>query len=408
MRHRYIGGAVLAAVVAVGWPTAASAQEGGFQVPLNADPVIPIPTGQAGQPGFYTGIEFVMLTQTKALGNQSIAVRGFFDATGAITGIPGQLTGSGSDALVTSRMGRREFQPGFRVELGYKFDTGVRIYGNYLQLYDAHYSAGASLVPFGFRGRLDQADTFLSAPVYGFPVAFGGSQFNTSFDTAANGGFNTFGIWNAASQMDIKFTARYQQAEVGVRTPLFATDYSSIYSLAGGRFAWFYEKFYWRTVDLDNDPTLGGTVAAPGRVTPPSNVAIYTNNLSQRMYGGFVGCGHEVYLGNMFSASLDLTAAAFLDVTKERAKYKLGDETTQSKFGRENFYLVPSGTADLNLWFYPIEGIQMRLGYSGMTFFNTRYMREPVGYNFGNIDPNIGTKYFRLIHGFNVGIGFFF
>src|SRR5215211_2856804 len=103
MRHRYIGGAVLAAVVAVGWPTAAVAQEGGFQPPLNSDPVIPIPTGQAGQPGFYTSAEFVMLTQTKALGEQSIAVRGFFDYTGRITGKPGTLVGSGVDALNTER-----------------------------------------------------------------------------------------------------------------------------------------------------------------------------------------------------------------------------------------------------------------------------------------------------------------
>jgi hypothetical protein len=110
----------------------------------------------------------------------------------------------------------------------------------------------------------------------------------------------------------------------------------------------------------------------------------------------------------MFSASLDLTAAAFMNVHKQRAKYRLGDETVQAKFGREGFDIVPSGTAEFNLWFYPVEGIQMRIGYMGLTFFNTRYMREPVGYNFGNIDPNYGTKWFRLIHGFNVGIGFFF
>src|SRR5262249_21387879 len=155
---------------------------------------------------------------------------------------------------------------------------------------------------------------------------------------------------------------------------LFATDYSSVYSLAGARFAWFFERFYWRTVDLD----------ATGNGSPANN-AIYSNFLSQRMYGGFVGCGHEVYLGNMFSVSLDVTGAAFMNVHKERARYELEARTTQSKFGREGFDLVPSGTADINLWFYPIEGVQMRLGYYGLTYFNTRYMREPVGYNFGNI-----------------------
>jgi hypothetical protein len=400
MRHRYIGGAVLAAVVAVGWPSVASANptaqsEGGFQVPLNAEHVIPIPTGQAGQPGFYTSAEFVMMTQTKAIGDQTIAVRGFFDYTGRITGKPGGFVGSGVDALHTREMGRREFMPGFRAEIGYRFDTGVRVYANYMQFYDAHYSAGATFAVFA--PDRDLADTFLSSPVFNFNQQFSGAQFNTTADNPTNGGFNTLGIWNAASIMDIKFTQRYQQAEVGVRTPMFATDYSSVYSLGGARFAWFFERFQWRTVDFSNDGSA-----------PPQNVAYYTNTLSQRMYGLFIGCGHEVYLGSMFSASLDLTAAAYMNVTKNRAKYIVGDESSQSKFGRENFYLVPSATADFNLWCYPIEGVQFRLGYSGLTFFNTRQMREPVGFNFGQIDPNVGLRAFRLLHGFNIGVGFFF
>lgn len=404
MRHRYIryiGGAVLAAVAWAGGPAAATANptaasEGGFQVPLNAEHVIPIPTGQAGQPGFYTSAEYVMMTQTKAIGSQTVAVRGFYDFTGRITGAPGGFTGSGVEALNTrDGTGRREFMPGFRMEVGYRFDTGVRVYANYMQFYDAHYSAGASLSVFSSDRSL--ADTFLSSPVFNFNTQFGGAQFDTSADNPDNGGFNTYGIWNAAEQMDTKFTQRYQQAEIGMRTPLFATDYSSVYSLGGARFAWFFERYRWRTVDIDN---FGNA--------PPQNVALYTNTLSQRMYGLFVGCGHEIYLGSMFSASLDLTGAAYLNVVKNRAKYVNEVRSAQSKFGRNNFYLVPSATADFNLWAYPIEGVQFRVGYSGMTFFNTRQMREPIGFNFGNIDPNVGLRAFRLLHGFNIGVGFFF
>ncbi|MBM3982095.1 MAG: hypothetical protein FJ304_17895 [Planctomycetes bacterium] len=395
MRHRYFGGAVLAAVVALGGPSTARAQEGGFQTSPVGDG-LPIPTGQAGQPGFYISAEFVMLTQTKALGNQTIGVRGLFDATGAITGTPGTFVGTGEDVLNTRKMGRREFQPGHWTEIGYKFDTGVRAYVNYMQLYDAHYHTTASQFPLGFARRTDLADTFLSAPVYNFPLAFVGPLTDTAADANAGGG-NTAGIWNAADQMDFKFVQRYQQAEIGLRTPLFATEYSSVYGLTGARFAWFFERFTWRTVDADDQGNA-----------PPQNVAYYTNTLSQRMYGLFVGCGHEVYLGSMFSASLDLTGAAYMDVAKQRAKYRLGDDSTQTKFGRESFHIVPSVTANANIWFYPVEGIQMRIGYMGMTFFNTRYMREPVGFNFGNIDPNYGRNWFRLLHGFNVGIGFFF
>jgi len=396
MRHRYIVGAVLAAIASVGSPSAARAQEQ-FQVPLNSDPVLPIPTGSPGQPGFYTGFEYVMLTQTKAIGDQTIAVRGFFDATGVLTGVPGTFTGSGTDALNTRRMGRREFMPGFRVELGYKFDSGTRAYFNYMQFYDAHYSAGASQAAQGFNVRPDNADSFLSSPVFNFNPAFGGPGADTAFDNTTNGQFNTFGIWNAADLMTIKFTQRYQQAEVGLRMPMFATEYSSIYSLSGARFAWIFERFSWRTVDIDQNGNQD-----------PRNTANYSNTLSQRMYGLFVGCGHEIYLGSMFSASLDLTGALYMNVHKIRAKYKLGDESVQSKFGREGFDLVPSATGEFNFWFYPTEGIQLKLGYQGITFFNTRQMREPVGFNFGNIDPNTGSRAFRLLHGFNVGIGFFF
>ena len=31
-----------------------------------------------------------------------------------------------------------------------------------------------------------------------------------------------------------------------------------------------------------------------------------------------------------------------------------------------------------------------------------------VGLDYGNINPSYQTKYFRWLHGFNVGIGFFF
>ena len=321
--HR--GSRVLAAVVAVAWPTTASAQEAGFQTPLNSDPVIPIPTGQSGQPGFYTGMEFVMLFQTKAIGNQLIASRGIVDTTGNISGFPGTFIGTGQPALSTNQMGSGGTgMPGFRLEIGYKFDTGTRIYVNYMQTYDAHYSAGASGIGLnGFSARPDLADTFLYSPVYNFSQAFNGAQLKTSFDTTGNGGFNTVGIWNGATQMDTKFTQRFQQAEPrSVRTPMFATGLQQ-HSTVG-----------WWSILLDlRKVLLANRGHRQHRQRWPQNTAVYTNNLSQRMYGAFVGCGHEVYLGNMFSASLDLTAAGFMDVIKGRAKYKLGDDSTESKFG---------------------------------------------------------------------------
>lgn len=418
MRYGYIGGAVLAAAVAVAGPSRAAAQDAGqFQPPGNSGDFmgspVPIPTGRTGDAGFYTSGEFLIWRTTKAIGRQTIGVRGFYDTQGTITGLPGSFVGSGAEALNTKSGGSNEYMPGWRAEVGYKFDTGVRIYFNYAQLYSAHYSSGATLNLGPFRSRPDLADTFVSAPVYNFTNFFNGPSQDTNFDggvvstiQVVNGvpqvvfttnGNNTAGIWNAAEEMTTKFTQRYSQAELGMRTPLFSTEHSSVYGLGGARFAWFFERFYWRTLDRD----LNG-------VDSPVFAANYTNTLSQRMYGLFAGCGHEIYLGNMFSLSGDLTGAAFLNVVKGRAKYKLGDETTQSKYGRDTVTIVPSATAEVNLWMYPTEGVQLRIGYSALTFFNTRYMREPVGFNFSDINPNYDTKYFRLIHGFNVGIGFFF
>jgi hypothetical protein len=398
MCHRYLGGALLAAAAMLAGPSAARAQftggeDGGFQTPVNSGPLSALPTGHSGDAGFYTGMEFVMLTQTRAIGNQTIAVRGFYDMSGQFTGTRGKLTGSGDEALNPRMFSNRTFQPGFNLELGYRFQDGTRLFFNYMQLYDAHYSLGVSQIAPFTDTRSDFADSFISSKVFGFPNFFAGptNKVNGVPDSTA------YGIWNAASQMDVKFTQRYQQLQTGLRVPVLQSEYSRVYGSGGFQFSWFFERFQWRTVSLDQ----AGNAST-------HDAARYTNTLSQRMYGPFIGCGHEIFVANQFSLSLDLTGALLLDVEKQRAKYILEDQTVQSKWGREDFHLVPNANAAVNLWWYPIEGVQMRVGYQALTFFNTQYMRDPIGFNYGDIQPGYYTKYFRLLHGFNIGVGFFF
>ena len=399
MCHRYLGGALLAVAAFLAGPSTAKAQftsgaeSGGFDPPLNSGPLNVLPTGQSGDAGFYTGFEFVMLTQTRAIGNQTIATRGFYDFGGTITGTPGEFIGDGNIALNPDLFGRRTWQPGFNLEIGYRFEDGTRVFANYLQLYDAHYYLGATSIPPYFDTRTDLANTFLSAPVFNFNSQFAGPT------NKVNGvpSLDNTGVWNAASQMDMKFTQRYQQAQAGLRMPVLQSEYSRVYGAAGFQFSWFFERFFWRSMAQDVNGNADGNDAAR-----------YTNTLSQRMYGPFLGCGHEIFVANQFSVSLDLTGALLLAVQKQRAKYILEDQTSQTKWGREEFSLVPNANAAINLWWYPVEGVQMRVGYQAMTFYNTQYMRDPVGFNFGNIQPGYYTKYFRLLHGFNVGIGFFF
>lgn len=434
MCHRFIGGAVLAAAAMFASPTLSQAQGpgsypgagpgvgappifraqsagdiGGLDPPLNSSPILPIPTGHAGDAGFYTSVEYVMLTQTRDIGSQVVAYRGLIDSTGNITGIPGTYVGSGREALSTDDFGRRDFTPGYQIELGYRFQDGTRVYANFLQLFETQTKAGASLVSPYFRSRVDLTDTFLVSAVYNFPPNFAGPRFESGYDTnivpgSGNTGGNTYGIWNGATVMNMKLTQRYQQAEIGMRMPLMQTDYSRVYGIAAGRFAWLFDRFQWYTQAMN---VFG--------VSEPQDQAWYTNTLSQRMYGPVIGCGHEIFLANQFSLSCDLTGGVLLSVVKERAKYKLespGDGATiqpiASKSSHNTWQLVPNGNVNLNLWWYPTEGVQMRVGYQAMAYFNTTRMDEPVGFNYAVPDPQYGTQVFRLLHGFNVGFGLFF
>jgi len=43
-------------------------------------------------------------------------------------------------------------------------------------------------------------------------------------------------------------------------------------------------------------------------------------------------------------------------VVKERVKYELGDRSTEAKRSHDEFTYVPNANANVNLWWYPIEG----------------------------------------------------
>jgi hypothetical protein len=126
------------------------------------------------------------------------------------------------------------------------------------------------------------------------------------------------------------------------------------------------------------------------------------------MYGPFAGCGHEVYMGKRFALSLDLTASLLMNIEKERAYYELGDKTTRNKRSVNDFDAVPNGNCDLNLMWYPIEGVQMRIGYTFQGYLNTKYMEQPVAFNYGALDPAYGNLGFRYVQGLNFGLGLFF
>jgi hypothetical protein len=370
-----------------------------YSIPGRPEVIAPIPTGKPDENGFFGALQFLVGTTSMGIGDQTVAVRGLIDSSGLLTGVPGTLIGSGTPALTTDQFGRRSWMPGYQFSLGYKFDTGLSVYGRFGQLARHKYSAGASgpATPF-FQNRADLADSFLTAPVFNFSPDFAGPDIKTPFDLDLNNPTgNFFGIWNAAAVMDIQFEQQFTYGDLAARVPLFETEYSRVYGFGGLRYAWFFERFYWRTVSADID---GNSF--------PTDVAIYTNTLSQRMYGPALGCGHEVYIGKRFAVGLDVSAAGLMNLAKERVKYKLGDESTQAKRKRVEYELVPNVNADLNLMWYPIEGVQLQAGWSYQSYFGTRYMKEPIAFNVGALDPAYNIKAYRFVSVFNFGVGFFF
>jgi hypothetical protein len=216
MRQRLIVGWLGVVAGALALPAAAPAQFGeNYSVPntpavmTNAPILNHLPTANPGSAGFYTAAEFVLLTQSRAIGSQVVAQRGFFDSQGLLTGVPGTFIGSGAVALSTDQLGQASYAPGYRIYLGWKCEDGTSVYADFMQTFDTRRHAGATLVPPGFRGPSNLADTFISSPVYNFPTDYAGPINKIAQDSGTPA--NAYGIWNAASEMTIDYSQRYTE-----------------------------------------------------------------------------------------------------------------------------------------------------------------------------------------------------
>ena len=404
-----------------------------------ADPVFPFPLyhDRPETGGLFWDGSFVMYRQTNPLEHQPIAFRGFFDVDGSITGRPGGHVGNFQTVLFADDAGGPDtYQAGFRSGIGWRFEDGISVELSWLHLAKAQYFAvvsGAS--PLGFRSGKDLADTFLSAPVYNFPPEYSGplvkvNALNTPLLGQPSNNINVgYGIWNAADQMSIEFDQRFEQVDLTGRVPIYENDCYRCYGLAGFRAVWLWERFKWRTVDdgflssaslnptVNIDPITGRIFrATPLVITTtlspdqnPLNAAIYTNIVSNRLYGPTLGFGNEWYMGHGFALSADVLGMLSIDVVKERAKYELGekDQAPQIKRAITTYTIAPEVQASANLWWYPIEGVQVQVGYDLMAFFNTIASPEPVSFNYGGLDPAWRSVY-RFFDGFHAGIGFIF
>jgi hypothetical protein len=362
------------------------------------DPVIPLPLGhdRYEQGGLFLGMGFAMYQQSNPLRHENVAVRGSVDTNGSITGTPGTFIGTGDPALdVQGISGNAKFAPGFKVFTGWRFNDGSALEIDYMHIWSTHVSQTATSVPAQFQVGPDLAESFLFSPVFNFPGDYAGPDRKTIRGTR----LALYGIWNGASVETIDFVQHFDEVQLTWREPIVETDCYRCYGLVGPRFDWIWERFRWRTVSVDLTGAAG-----------PTDVAIYTNIVSNRMYGGSMGVGQDWWLGHGFSVSLDLRASIFMDVVKERAKFELGlkDLPPQNKRAFTDFTVVPQAQATFNLSYNPFEAVQFRIGYDFMGFFNTIASEHPVTFDWGGVNPQWVHDPFRFIDGFQASVGFVF
>jgi hypothetical protein len=363
---------------------------------------VPVPLGHnpANRGGLYLAASFVYFHQTNPLQHQPLAYAGFIDADGSLPtsrGTPGTHYGTGNEVLdAKAAGGPGTYQPGLRVNIGWWFEDGTTLDMEWMHLAKAQYFHEATIATPGFHFNGDLSNSFMYSTVFGFTNAFAGPQ------NKINGGDATvtYGIWDGFDVSTIQFIQRTEAFQFKLKTPLFYNDDFGyrMYGMVGPRFFWIWERFYWRTVNENPDGTAG-----------PTDVGIYTNIVSNRMYGVFCGVGNEWYIGHGFACNLDMDVAGLLDVVKERAKYELGDKFLpgQIKRAKSDYTVVPEGKVELNLTWFPIESVELKIGYDFMAFANTIAAPNPVAFNVGALDPAWEHRW-RFFDGFVAGLGIIF
>lgn len=348
--------------------------------------------------GFYTGLTFLYMKGNRPLRSQRVASRGIKDLDGSISGGVGNFLGSNEEALnVNDVIGPGVYQPGYDVFMGWRFENGVAVELQWRHLTQAKYAVQASVIPPNFNVGGNFENTFLFSPVTNFTNDFAGNSTNIPFGSSAA----TFGIWNAASLMQIEYIQRYDIYGLNARVPIWDGYSFRSYGLFGPRIVWIYDRFKWRTVDQDEQGDAG-----------PPTTAIYSNTISNRLYGVHAGFGNDWFLGSTpiggFAFTMDIEGGLYLDLIKTRAAYDRGDAFVGVHRARRMNTIVPSAEIKAGLWWYPWEGISLQLGYDVQTYFNTISSHRPIDFNMGTVDPEFNNQFFRWFHGIKVGISFVF
>jgi hypothetical protein len=360
----------------------------------------PLSNPRPEEGGIYTGFNFVYMNTNRTLGAQTIAYRGFLDRDGQAsgTGLANTWVGSKDVALNTEYLlGPGLNQPGWDLYAGWKFSGGVAVELGWRHLVQAKYSASAAIIPPDNKTGLNFENTFMTSLVTNFSTDWAGADPRLPTGTIAS----VFGIWDAASLMQIDYIQRYDIYEINVRIPVYETDCWRTYGLLGPRIVWIWERFHWRTVSAD----VNGNTA-------PDTIADYYNMVSNRMTGVHAGCGNDWFLGNTpigaFACNFDIEGGLYLDFCKTDVQYQREDRVISSSRGGRLFALSPGVNMSLGLKWYCWEGITVDLGWDLQTYFNTYASLHPVDFNLSTVNPTFDHIFFRYYTGLRFGVTFSF
>ena len=353
--------------------------------------------------GLFVAGSYIMYNQTNPLRGQSqpIAYRGFVATDDTVLDSPGTagtFVGNRNVALNSIQVGGPyTFEPGFQLEIGWKFGDGSALTASFWYITDAQYSAAATLAAPNYQYTSSQQQTYLTSFVYNFPADFAGAPDKVTNASGTAGPYSVYGIWNGASTMTISLRQFAEQFFMTYRKPFFETETYRASALVGPKFFWIEDAFRWITTDLN---TFG--------VTSPIYEGVYNNQVDNRNYGVWAGLQQEWYLGWGLALMLNLNAGAFLDVVKTEVDYQRGDRGgPENKRGRTMEQAAAQLQATPSIMWYPLEGIQVAFTYDFFVFLNQAASQQPVDFNYSSIDPAM-TYFARFFNGFQATVAFVF
>lgn len=409
---------------------------------------LPLMWGERNE-GWYVAGEALAWRVNNVLEGQVLATRGFYDLDGTLRGqgplirvsgtdgtntnlsllflnrgTPGAFYGSNEVALQADDAGESNYRPGMRLSVGYRFRNGINFEFSYWGLANSRTVASAGITPPLMRGvGLNAASSYLTVPFYNFSPYFAGPSRDVisnvmpevlpsvpppdplpindptfSNDVFRFGGpvLPAWGIGNAAEDVTISLKQKFHSGELNARVPLYQGEDVRTYAKGGFRYLSMYERFKLRVADQDVDGNIS-----------PEDVLLYTTKQRNHYYGGQAGLGSEVYIFSGWAVSGEVLVgmagqASKTTVTIDREDYLVGLERSDSRVN-----ITPFFQGGAYLWWYPIEGVQFRVGYEYMGIVGSRRATQPIDFNIGRMEPNVKNTYLSF-DGVTLGLALIF